>query len=971
MTTSSTSTQSLCELARANNASVRLRNSLENAAAIGNLPFTTVSEYLDSAAPIETMLRVVRNFGRRSAQELDRMVRDIAPLRDDCLTDEQGQPEEAEVADQLVALWSEIGAVPVRMMLSRISVGSRLGRVLKSPVGEVTTAVAIDDPESVRCQVVRVEAAGHVTADELVLELRLSVSRYLRESGRSSPVHDALMSALFGSEPGPTWRPEDAVACKRSMAAEVMRDALGDAQCAVAFEGMVIPSRLRVLVSTAGVGDRNFADALLERAKFGVELGRVSNVGRKTIVEFWDFLWRRFALYLTTADVTPDDCDAVAALLEIDPLRLVPHPEDLALHSPLLGTSPDAGRVVIPSGLDDLLEFLLERIREQDAPIIRRRFGLGCPSEKLEEIGVTLKVTRERIRQLEKRGLSDMRVISGRVNLRGALDAEWERAWDALADGDDLVTDVEFASFRRNIPGSFTLALELLDVDLSDWLSQISHRFPFGWLAPHRELELVSDAIAALEALPESLPLPRSLGELRLPGARPDIDAAVLIGQGLRTLHGYLVSGRIGTRRRRSLVAHALLARSGKPMLLPELLRIYHGAAPCDPCSMRDLTIVMSDAPHLFIEVSEGRWAGIGAGGEIPPGGRPREMDVSEDVSTEQDVTVAAAIRDELERAGPQSLSSLSENSQRYLPRDRSRNSVQPTLITRPDVFARLLPGVYSLWSQIPTREEVLQGEVRYLLDEPQARLFAMARRAGEPWGAFPLWSPEAEYRLCRWAVREASLEVRRSLLATATVDVWPIEAEERSEWRSLCARDGRYDLVAAIRPNVFASRPDLDRLLAALIDLELCGRTSWMTLNRVDGRHVGSQLGCGLLAILLLIGAVIPSDQAADSAWQLSHGISSGPAAEVRSALAAELHATGTLEWTSEAGHMVANLVLAGEDRTPAWLPFRRFSALFRIITPESDGSTEINPEIASDVGRALLAERRMSDLLQWLDDN
>lgn len=332
---------------------------------------------------------------------------------------------------------------------------------------------------------------------------------------------------------------------------------------------------------------------------------------------------------------------------------------------------------------------------------------------------------------------------------------------------------------------------------------------------------------------------------------------------------------------------------------------------------------------------------------------------------------MAAAICEELERTGPQSLSTLTEASQRFLPRGRSRNSVQPTLITRPDIFARLLPGVYSLWSQIPTRDDVLHGDVSYLLNDTQARLFAMARRGGEPWGAFPLWSPEAEYRLCRWAVREGPLDIRRSLLASATVEVWPIEAAERSEWRSLCARDGRYDLVATIRQNVFASRPELDRLLAALLDLEQCGRTSWMALNRVDGRQVGSQLGCGLLAVLLLIGAVTPPNQEADSAWQLPHSVNSGPAAEIRSALAVELHETGSLNWTSKVGQMVADLLLANKDRAPSWLPFNRFSTLFRTIEAELAAPAEITPELAGEVGRALLAERRMSDLLQWLDEN
>jgi hypothetical protein len=197
------------------------------------------------------------------------------------------------------------------------------------------------------------------------------------------------------------------------------------------------------------------------------------------------------------------------------------------------------------------------------------------------------------------------------------------------------------------------------------------------------------------------------------------------------------------------------------------------------------------------------------------------------------------------------------------------------------------------------------------------------------------------------------------------------VEIDERDEWRAACAREGRYDLVAILRPNVFTVRPDLDRLLAALIDLEASGRTSWMALNRVDGHHVASQMGCGLLAVLLLSGALTPLGQNAESAWQLTHAIESTAAAEMRGELAAELHEVGRLDWASDVGARIAGRIVDGEARAAQWIPFRRFSALFRDVATAPSEPIEITPEVASDVGRALLAERRKSDLLAWLDGN
>ena len=54
--------------------------------------------------------------------------------------------------------------------------------------------------------------------------------------------------------------------------------------------------------------------------------------------------------------------------------------------------------------VDQLLHSLSPRERE----IIKRRFGLNGPAETLEEIGPTFGVTRERIRQIEKRALTKL-----------------------------------------------------------------------------------------------------------------------------------------------------------------------------------------------------------------------------------------------------------------------------------------------------------------------------------------------------------------------------------------------------------------------------------------------------------------------------------------------------------------------------------------------------------------------------------
>lgn len=958
----------LRELARVHRGSARLRNALEAADLNDLLPFRTVGEYLASPNPTAIMCERIRSIGRRTASELDRMVRDLSPVGRDAADTAASDPTLFETA--LDEIRVELARISLSELLLHLPHGTRLWRVLGASVGRHPVSQVIGHPEVIRAEALGMRSIGSATLDELVAETRLGVSKLIREAGRAPAMHDALMAALFGDADGPSWRIGGPPAMPGEAARALVLETLAGMNCASAFAHTVVPLRLARLVGSEEVGALPLAEALFDHARLNAKMARTPNVSGKTIRDFWDVCWRQLAIALVRSGTSDSERASVAALLRVDAARLEASLGDLAeygLSATLVGDASDCAG--IPHGLEGLVEHLLERIKPQDAAVIRRRFGLQTGrGETLEEIGLDLGVTRERVRQLEKRGLADLRVTSGRFGLRAALDADWERAWTALADGDDLVTDQEFAAFKKDVPGAITLSLELLAIDLAAWLSDVSQRYPYGWLAPHRDRTPVDEAIADVGGMPEGRPLPRAIQELGLLGAQLDVEAALLIGRGHRILHGYLVDGHIGPRRRRSLVSHAVLSRTGDSMLLVDLLDAYREAVPADWCSSRDLTMVMCEAPHLFLEISEGRWRAVGIGGQIPPGGRRREPDAAEEASSEPDVTVASAIMDELKRGGPQPLSALMESPRRYLPRDRSHNSIQPTVFTRSDLFARLLPGVYGLWSQVPTREEVLFGNVPYLLDETQARVFAMARRAGEPWGVFPLWSPEAEYRLCRWALREGSPEARRSLLAMATPDDWPPEVEERANWRKTCAREGRYDLVATLRPNVFAVRPDLDRVLAALIDLETAGRTSWMALNRVDGRHVASQLGCALLAILVLCGAAVAPDRGTESAWQLPHRIGGG-VEELKSALLAELHERGTLAWSSDAGRRVAARVLEGEGRAPEWLPFRRFSELFRSMEPGPAEPVEVTVEAVGEAGGALLAQRRLTHLLDWLD--
>ncbi|MEW5900072.1 MAG: sigma-70 family RNA polymerase sigma factor [Acidobacteriota bacterium] len=69
-------------------------------------------------------------------------------------------------------------------------------------------------------------------------------------------------------------------------------------------------------------------------------------------------------------------------------------------------TRPSPPDTVIHSCLRENIQEALQTLTEREAEVIRLRFGLGESGDHtLEEVGAHLRVTRERVRQIESKAL--------------------------------------------------------------------------------------------------------------------------------------------------------------------------------------------------------------------------------------------------------------------------------------------------------------------------------------------------------------------------------------------------------------------------------------------------------------------------------------------------------------------------------------------------------------------------------------
>jgi len=833
----------LLDLVQEHDVSVRLGNALNWAEKAGKLPFMTIGDYLDAGTAAQTtMLREVRNFGSKSAQELDALIQvECAALGIDRSSDRQ----------------------------------------------------AVADPNA---------------------------------------TERAALIGLFE----------------------------GDTIGAIASEE-VLSTRLETVLSLPPFREMTFASAVESFPQTAHTIAHTRNCGRKSVKEFRQMCVRHIRRRLTEHGI--GELDRLVTLILDNAARASqPRPDGES------DKSDSADGVVVPEHalLAQRLEWLLTELDPRAAEILKRRSGIGQQGRQtLEDIGSDYRVTRERIRQIEAKSLRRLRTRIRRAPINHLLQQEGAAQWEVLARGRPVLKKADLFDRRRDVDAYVTLALDILNLALEQWIDTIALAFPEGWLHPSGDPSIVRAVAAALQDEIRQSRLPQAVVALTEADLK-DAHAACELVLGHPIRYGYVMPPRVGTRLTRLVRLHALLATSGHARSIEQLLPDYHAHFPDDLCSERDAEIVMNAAPHLFLEIEEGSWLAIGLAGprlkSQTPVKRPERNEL------EELGTIAHALQVTLQVRGPTRLSELLDDAGAILPQGRSVNSIGPVLLTRRELFVRVLPGVYALPEHVSTITANLPDEFPILFNDGQARLYALARYAGEPRRVFPFWTPTAELKLCRWARHSGDAGILDSLLAIAEPDLWPVDAAERESWHYIKRQQGRFALGSTLRHDAAYERPPLDRVLAACIYAQAEGALNWIAANRLTGRKIDSHGGAGLVALLVCLG-VLTEPTGPGYRWQMRHTATSAVDVMCRR-LTHELAHTGELDWTGGVGAELTDQVSHAARDTGSWVSPSAVMTMLeqpRELTLAEAGDDDPLERLMADRRRSREADQREATL-QWL---
>ena len=448
----------LLDLAMKNHASTRLINVLQNPE--HELPAETVGSYMLAPDAALQDFKQLDNSGEKTALELDDLVRKHAHNIDQ---------KRNEAPDSIVKVVNEADC-SVRLHNAITANSARL------PVDTVRGYMRA--PEHARQSFLKLPNLGRKSADELDQIIRNFVPTSTEGSGDHGGVpdaEDALQSALQAAE--------------------------------VFFSGLKYPGELfewtpsvrlaNILETERENNSTRFFDFLKTYNTTAARLLSQKNCGRKSIRELDEIVSR-----LTEARLV-----ACGFRKELEPnLRRLTRGEELKRYeldeiTALGKLRPEDIQAADSRSIEDLdvLEVIsasVSTLEERQQDILQRRYGINtAESETLEEIATGYNVTREPIRQIEKK--AKLRIATKRTVKILIAALEREEALERLFKDRKIVSEEQIGTVSKSLRAEERLAIDLAYGDLRTFLDAESVRTEAGWVQ-EQDLLSVSQEVGQL-----------------------------------------------------------------------------------------------------------------------------------------------------------------------------------------------------------------------------------------------------------------------------------------------------------------------------------------------------------------------------------------------------------------------------------------------------------------------------------------
>ena len=627
-------------------------------------------------------------------------------------------------------------------------------------------------------------------------------------------------------------------------------------------------------------------------------------------------------------------------------------------------------------------EMIHEAVRNlggEQAQVIELLYGFGgrkrIPQQEVAELIGCSPTSVEEIATKAIRNLRHPRVFK---SITKALDDAEDEIWGILGGPDHLLfKDEVTASFEEHLPGEYQVAIMVRYKFLSEWLVQHTCEAPRAWYRGTYSCEELLQVIDRIEMVHHEVRLPIPLQSLsRTLQVDPELLVLAIRLAGHSSIsRGYFAKSHSGIRVGRAIDLHRMFSFTylDAPVSLNALVKNYNDLHSEDRVGPEEMEIALSTKPHLFLELGDMGWVGIGLVDDdwshIECGAPPTPPETDGRIlrhlpHREPPGPDFAEIIRQILLEGPLHISKILPALIEKAGRTRSPKTLNAVLKGSED-FTFLAPEVLSLRQHL--REATIMEAARSMLvNRRQCLLYILARCAGEPVDAYPLWGPTLEMKMCCWAENIDAPKLFPSLMAVADPESWDLPDGFRKLWIFKKKGFGRYRLFQEIKKSAWSVRPRFRHLLAVAMCAKHLGYINWLRINDIVKpqlyQQVYDQDAVPILALLIALGLVEPEDH-----WQKRHQVGRGVDSFV-SQLSHELHRKGRIRWKEGVGtEILGRLEHAWHSEDIGWVQARSLEVLLSSLRGEEmreEADTECEEAAEEEPTEKTLAEKALVQL-------
>lgn len=515
--------------------------------------------------------------------------------------------------------------------------------------------------------------------------------------------------------------------------------------------------------------------------------------------------------------------------------------------------------------------------------ILELRVGKEGPPQTLENIGSQKKVTRERIRQIEKSALKKIRTESNLEAFNQFLTDREKEIWYLLGGVDGTIKETaRFDELAESLPFNFRLCIQVYTGSKVSGerfpnvlRAFLTNRYKFAggyWynvpIDPF-EIEILIDLI--LSEFSEDFPfhshenLIQKLAKFEV----EKLEYALSMAKDINRYNGFWTNKSLGPRIRRALNLLSILQdmnAASYPVNLGEIWNRYSTKYENDPCRPRDLSIVLLDYKRYFLKIGSLGWMLLN---ESNSRNLSSDEIVKERVSNySYNLTPSGlSIKDCLENWGVLGVEEICKKTFESTGVTIPIGSATRYLVDEP-IFIRAAPGLWCL-SDHGNQLHLMLGVSERILVDIQIKTFVFSRYAGISREIFPLWHIDMEEKFLSWALKN-SHDLYEALLCVIDPKLWNIEPS-REVLDKLDSAKFPYEME--IPDFKKYGPPSFKEILGCLVYAKKEQSFSWMASNLVRGDRLFFPPGFYNLLILALLRVIECPDQ-----WIKPHSIRCDP---------------------------------------------------------------------------------------------